>query len=937
MAAALWLGGAGVARAQEAPASPAPAPARAEGVDEEAVTSPDQAVESYLERLGLKRLLADQLEKRISQTPKDLRLSLAERLGRLYVDLLGAATTTAERQHWEDKARALLVLAPDADSFDLRLSLNKAVYTRAEDIAERQRLRMATPDEVADAERSFRALVTQFQEIATKANRRVENLEHVEQSGEATDAALAELSDGRRQRSLAFYYAGWSNYYLSMLTRAEQPAMDATRSFGWLLNSSGGRPPAPDRVPPAMFQYEHVARAAIGCGLCASLRGNDTEALRWLDAVEQSTDTPEGVRDQIVGRRFVVLGQAKRWADLDILVRKTRKADRRGGGKDLTPLPTVLARLLAVMTLEADKRVAGGPIEALAKIALGDLVARKEVAQVLDLVSRYGTSALGDAGFISNYVRALQAYDTARKAHEAEAGTSAGSDENAAEEPAKSPAVINQYRAAATMFEAAGRESDAAEFAVERARAAVMHGRSLFYANDPNAAADVFINAWNLIGKTPAGEEPLWLAVLSLEHSARQNQNEAIRKRLNETVTLFLQHYPESERAPRLTLMQVSLGALGDDEALKVLSAVPKESPVYDAARRQVARILYNRFRAARGPERDFAGARFVAVGEEVLAADRKAAMEAKPEEAKQAAERVIVRSRQLLDALLGVSTPDVARAESVMKILAGVAAFSGTDLKPNLPELTYRELQIAVARGADEPVEDAIKRLLTLNDPGAQFQAAGERLAYRHFAGKFHPGVDDSTASLDAARAVVRHGVRVIDRVGRDPAKIRETGMLSVYSTVAGAAADIAKRTGDNAMRDLAISLNKNLLAVQPRTESALRSLADLAESAGDVPTAVGAWRTLLEAGQTGSEPWFEAKYNIIRLLAKVDVARARAAMKEHRILYPDCGPEPWGPKLRDLDASLGSGSTPAPAPAASSPQAPPPAGAPGKNGGTP
>lgn len=906
-----------------------PAPACAQETDEDAA-SPEQVVESYLERLGLKRLLADQLEKRIAATPKDLRLPLAERLGKLYVDLLGAATTTAERQRYEDKARNLLVLAPDADSFDLRLGLNKAVYTRAEDIAERQRLRMATPDEAADAERSFRSLVTQFQEIAAKANRRVETLERVEQTGDATDAAISELSDARRQRSLAFYYAGWSNYYLAYLAKTEQPAIDAMRNFGWLLNSSSGRAASPERVPSAMFQYEHVARAAIGCGLCAALRNNDTEALRWLDAVEQSAETPEAVREQIVTRRFVVLGASKRWADLDLLVRRTRKADRRGGGKDLTPLPTVLARLLAIMTLEADKRVAGGPVEGLATIALGDLVARKEVAQVLDLVGRYGTSALGDEGFIANYVRALQAYDVARKAHEAEAAT--GGDASAAEEPARGASVINQYRTAATMFQAAGRESDADQFALERARAATMHGRSLYYANDASGAADVFLSAWNLVGKSPAGEEPLWLAVLSLERAAKLNAGEASRKRLNETVTLFLQSYPESERAPRLTLMQVSMGALGDDEALKVLSAVPKESPVYDAARRQVARILYNQFRAARGPERDFAGARFVAVGEDVLAADRKLAMEAKPEEARQAVERVIVRSRQLLDAMLSVSTPDVARADAVMKILAGVAAFSGTDLKPHLPELTYRDLQIAIARGADEAVDTAMMRLLALSEPGGQFQAAGERLAYRHFAGRYRPGLDSTTSSLETARAVVRHGVRVIDRIGAEPGKLNEPGILAVYATVAGAAAEIARGAGEQPMRDLAIKLYKAILVVQPRTEPALRGLADLGESAGDFASAVGAWKTLLESMSSGTEAWFEAKYNFIRLLARVDAGKARTAMTEHLILYPDGGPEPWGPKIKGLEPTLGP-AIPVPAPSA---PVTAPGAAPG-NGGAP
>src|SRR4029077_11721777 len=103
-------------------------------------------------------------ERRLMQTPRELRLPLAERLGRLYVDLLGTASAD-DRQVWEDKARALLTQTPEADSFDLRLSLGKAVYQRAEEIAERHRLRLASAEEIADAERVFRSLIAQFGEI----------------------------------------------------------------------------------------------------------------------------------------------------------------------------------------------------------------------------------------------------------------------------------------------------------------------------------------------------------------------------------------------------------------------------------------------------------------------------------------------------------------------------------------------------------------------------------------------------------------------------------------------------------------------------------------------------------------------------------------------------------------------------------------------------
>ncbi len=895
-------------------------PVIAQEPDEEPTAAPEQAMEAYLERLGLRRLLAELLEKRLAATPKDVRVQLADRLSKLYVELLGSAQTTADRQLWEDRARQLLIQVPDADSFDLRLGLGKAVYVRAEEIAERYRLRLTTPDELAEAEKVFRGLVTQFNEIATKAHRRVDTLERVEQTGEATDKALADLADARRQRSLAFYFAGWSNYYLAMLTKSDTPALEAMRCFGWLLNSGNGKSASPDRVQGSMFQYEHVARAAVGCGLSASLRGNDTEALRWLDAVGESDQTPEQVREQLPSRRIVVLGQAKRWADLELFVRRARKADRQGGGPDLIPLPTAQARLLAVITLEADKRTAGAQIESLAKIALGDLVARKEVAQVLDLVGKYGTAPIGDTGFIVHYVRALQAYDLARKEHEAKAGD-AGKDE-----PTNDSGVATQYRAAAAMFDAAERQSDAEQFVSERARAATMHGRSLFFSGQSADAADAFIRAWRLLGVGTTGEEPLWLAVLALERAAKEaSANEKTRTRLNETIALFLKTYPDSERAPRLTLMQVSMGSLGDDEALRVLSAVPKESPTYDAARRQVARILYARFRAAKPTEKDFAAARFVSVGEEVLAADRKMALEATPEQAKPAVERVIVRARQLLDALLSVSTPDVARADMVLKILSGVASFNSYDLKPLMAELTFRELQMAVAKNNVDQTDSAASRLFTLDDPGAQFQAAGERLVYRDVAAKYKPGADDTEAGIELARRVVKYGVRVIDRVGMDPARIKDAGVLGVYATVAGAALEVSKRSSDAAMRDLAIKLDRTVLGVQPRNEQALRRIADASEAAGDFKTAAAMWVVVLESVQVGTPTWFEAKYQTMRYLSKFDIDKARAVMREHRVLYPDGGPDPWGAKIIDLYSVMGPGE-PSATPAA--PGGAPPAG---------
>jgi hypothetical protein len=248
------------------------------------------------------------------------------------------------------------------------------------------------------------------------------------------------------------------------------------------------------------------------------------------------------------------------------------------------------------------------------------------------------------------------------------------------------------------------------------------------------------------------------------------------------------------------------------------------------------------------------------------------------------------------------------------------------------MAELTFRELQIATAKNDSDQMESAASRLLTTTDAGGQFHAAGERLVYRHFATRYKPGAEDTEAQTRLAQLVVKYGVKVIDRIGADSQQIKDAGGLGVYSTVAGAAMEVASRTGETAMRDLAIKLDRTILSVQPRAEVSLRRLALASEQAGDFAGASANWKTILEAVPASSEAWFEAKYQTMRLLSKIDIDKARAAMREHLILYPNGGPDPWGAKIGELDGTMGPGTPPqpAPVPAAS------PAGSSGGSGGT-
>lgn len=885
VAVALWC--APVLAQGEGAAEPEPAP-----------VAPSAAIEAYLERLGLRTLLADELADRLTTTTGPERRELAERLAKIYVELLSAAATVEERKHWETRSRDLLRQVPEADSYELRLNLARVIYVSAEEVLERWRLRLAGEEEVREAERALRSIAPEVADLATKLHARVESLERLEDSGRSTDAIAEGLADARRLRSQAFYYSGWIQYSLAYLTNNERLALEAMRSFGWLLNSRGGIPPSPERAPSGLLKYEHVARAAIGCALCASIRNNDVEAVRWLDAVAATPELPESVREQIFPRRITVLAAAKRWADLERAVRLTRRSDRTGGGPDVQPLSVPAARLLAVVTLEADPATRG-VTEKLASVALGDLVTRGEVAQVLDLVQRYGTAPIGDTGFIVHYVRGMQVYERARKSHR-ESGQNP-------DEPATAPELANAYREAARLLDAALRQEDAASFGNERSKAGMIVGLCLFYAGDFAAAADRFLESSRNATDAARGEEPLWLAVLALDRAVRAGDGTA-RPRRDEAAALYLQSYGGTERAAKLLIGLGSSGLLDEEAAVRVLLGVPKDAAVYESARREAARLLYLLFRRARDEERDFAATRFLSVAEEILSIDRRAVAGGTPEEARTAADAVVLRVRQILDAILGSSTPDLARAEAALNVLDDVAAVSGIDLSTHEAELTFRRLQILLARGENEAAEQLASQIEGQRGPFAE--AAG-RMLYRSAATVFQrAGVDATDEQLVA---VVRHGRRLIERTGSGPMALADAATLSLHSTVAAAASLLWERHQDAAMRDLALELDRAILKAVPRSESALRRVARLAESAGQTEEALECWRVLLSGVRSGSTEWYEARYHSLRLLSQIDAPRAREAMRQHKILYPSFGPSPWGERLRELDAQLGDGAPPA------------------------
>ncbi len=857
-------------------------------------------LERFLAENDLPSVLAAHLRERLAHGTPEERSRAAESLGDLYVKQLRTAPTPELRQQLEAQARDLLRAVPESRSYALRLELAKATYLQAEELAERDRLRMGTPADRAEAERILRSIAPVFSDIAARVGRRLDELERQERS--ARDEDVAEIrqlaSDARSLRSLARYYSGWTSYYLALVTASPQAAADAAVEFGSLLGAPPAKPATIEQASKAFLRLEHVARAAMGVALAASLRANHTDAIRWLDLIETTEDLPAALHADLFFRRIIVYAAAGRWSQLDAMVRLHKRTD---DGKP-SPLSLRDARLIAVLTLDALQRRAvpesEKPLaERLSQNAMADLVARGEVGHVLNLMNQFGSVPLGDEGFVAQLVRGLYQYDLARQAHRAQ--------DPKPDLPTKDPALINQYRASAKMLQQAVSSPDASERPNELANARLRLGFARFYAGDLEDAAATFQAAFESFPLGEPKRDALWFAITSLDLAIEAGKPSLTPAR-DRLAMLMVQSFPGSEYAARLLLRQTNADAVDPEQGVKILLAVKKDSPAYNATRRQASQLLYRLYTRAAPDDRAFAAVRFAEIAEEAMELAKAEALASSDKLAQESAAWVVRAARQIADAMLSLPAPETRRAQAALEALEAVTAHHRIGLDDaTQSELLFRRFQIAVAKN-DAPARD--RTLAELRQRPGPFAAAADKMLYRKALVTWRAVPSD----LTSARQLVTHGLVLISR-----ASDTDSSLPPMRLAVAEAAAALWTADKDEFMRDRAIELDRTSAQSGGRTEAVLRRLAQLTESKGDLHAALDAWKDLSAALVPSSPAWYEARYNSIRLQWDVNAPAAIEAMRQHILLHPSYAPEPWGSKLRELDEKMGaSRAAPTPAP---------------------
>lgn len=839
----------------------------------------------YLDARGLDALAALRIEELASAAGGEERAQLLDRMADLYARMLDNATEPSAQALLLGRADELADRIVSAKGDNLRVAAARTRYRSAARVAESVRAGM--PGDAAGAAELLGQQIDTLLEISARAEKRAADIDRRIDAGDAMKAeSLQEAKD--RENALAGvsrYLAAWSLVYRGFLRDDTKDADRAAAIFVPLLGGRDGKL-VPGDVSEPLRADELYASSILGLALAKAPTGGYGEAARWLALLEHEETAP-AVRDARVGWSMVAALEARAFASARELLARLGARDDAGNW----------ARVAASRAIER----AGGDKDApqLLGEAIALLAAKRDLAAIRDLTRKYGDGILGEdqSGFVPQYVRAVRLYDDAQVLVAA-----AGSDR----EKLEAEAVRGPSLAAANAMTAALAAGDAKGFPEAVNACRLMQAWSLRGAGDFAAAAAAFeaVSA-DLVGDR--AEEASRLAILSLDDARRKTTVAADRKAIDEDlvrrVDAFLSRFPGSDHVPELLVRKVAAMAEPSAGDVNQLLQVKPDSKEWLVSRRQALEGIYRTFRAGKEP-RDETGRRYVAVLAE-LPVDAATGLPASS----------TAIARQSLEVLLASEVRAVTTAQAMLAALDKAVAAGQFDMREAEEEIAYRRLQLAMLSDRWADVEAA---LAPFEKPTATklWADAALRLAVRGAEGKRRSVPADAPERGAYVATILRAGDAIFERAGGVAAAL-EVGspgatspdapaLAQIASVVLDARTELVRSNGDRAQALRGLALVDLLLAKRPNDGTLLRSGATFAEAAGELERAGDLLRTLVGGLPSRTEPWFAAKVDQLRVLAKLSPDRARAVLAQYRALYPDLGPEPHRARILEIERSL-------------------------------
>ena len=361
-------------------------------------------------------------------------------------------------------------------------------------------------------------------------------------------------------------------------------------------------------------------------------------------------------------------------------------------------------------------------------------------------------------------------------------------------------------------------------------------------------------------------------------------------------VNLYLERFPRGPRTGELMVRRASQDEEPSMARVKELLAVPLDSPSRALAQMRASDMLYRLFRASKPGGRLDIASEYLAIAVPMMQEDYVSSESV-------AEARSVARARRVLEVATDPNVLRMVAADSSLQILLNREVLTEVEDDDLEDEVDYRRVLLALARDEQADAQVIVDIICERSS-----ESIWARLSTRRAFDRARLDREDGgAAARDAMKRIVRNGVRILAESGDIAAALQERSGLSIASAIASAASGLWFEGADVESGEQAWELYGALLEHSPRNKLFLSGRGRLAAVRGETEEALRCWRIVTAGSRSGSNDWFEARLALLEILEISDPVRAREVMAQHRVLYPEYGPAPWGAQLRDIALRMG------------------------------
>jgi tetratricopeptide (TPR) repeat protein len=742
----------------------------------------------------------------------------------------------------ETRLRKLIAAHPKVETDETKVMLLQREYAKAEALAFKWIDDPEQKQARADAVQELARIAPALQQLRDKLHEAAEQDEKLKQS--SLRAAFA---------------SGWANYLHGVLRQQDEAktSFQAARvSFkGFFGLAEDERPAKATTAESASLERPARARAALGVMLSELALGDTEAASPWIRLLQDPAVDPL-VRDDL--RWWLV------WAFLQRADTARAKAEAEREIAEFTQGAFSRGKILLcyVLIREGFARDAGQDAlrREFGQMGLRGLIKMRQFDLVRKQMDKYQIRLDEKAGFLFHWVQAQAAVEKASKSKSApdcqsaiKALEAALAAPDAAQEPhlsAEGRRQLGWFHGQLGQLDTAVREITVAAEALKKLRA-------------------------------PGAAEVAWEACkvhLNLASKSSEHRDAAIR-----ALEAFKRDFPDS---PEVLRADFRIGQLKFD--VQQLRAVPPQAANYADARFLLCQRAYDHWVNVRGD----------------ATRGSTAAVELKKDLdtflALPVAAGTVGRWREALLwsvelALVGPARDRKQAQAQMLKVEPLVVGLSPDDT--TVQHYRYWKLRLTQSAKDDAGAREHAAWLMQ-HAKGTVY----ERPAVVIAAENIHTRLEKSTGG-ERAR-LLEEGLQLYRRL----VELSGAAALKSDRNAKVASSRLAQYAFELGDYETAAQQYDRLLEVEEDNAAYLRQGALAHFRLRDFGRSLEIWRKLLGSRWPEHKPpaWFEAKYYVVACLARIDVARAKDAFRQFKLLYPDLGPSPWREEFQKLERVL-------------------------------